>query len=55
MTKLKFISLSTITKTINTIGMTRTKVVNLNLNELLIRIKRIFDLARATTIEMIQD
>jgi hypothetical protein len=54
-TKLKFMSLSTITRTINTIETTKTKIVNLDPNELLIETKRVFDLARATTIKMIQD
>ena len=55
MTKLKFISSSTITRTIKTIKTIRTKIVNLNFNKLLIEIKKIFDLAKATTIKIIQD
>jgi len=53
-TKLKLMDLSTITRTINTIETTRTKIVNLNPNELLVRIEKVFDLAKATTIGVIQ-
>jgi len=54
-TKLKSMSSSTITKIVDTIETTKTKIVNLNPNELLVGTKRVFDLARATTIKMIQD
>jgi len=55
MTKLNFINLLTITKTTNTTRTIRTKIVNLNFNELLIKIEKVFDLAKATTIKIIQD
>jgi len=48
-------SLLTITRIMNTIETTKTKIVNLNSNELLIKIEEIFDLARATMIKVIQD
>ncbi len=53
-TKLKFMNLSTIIETMNTIETTKTKVVDLDPNELLVETKGVFDLARATTIGIIR-